>query len=64
VLAYHDLETPAHIIAERYKARWGIERSSMAKQNLKIRKSFRRSENAVNGADIFTGFDHLICCCK
>lgn len=54
VLATNDLETPAHIIAERYKARWGIELFfKWLKQNLKIRKFLGRSENAVK-IQIFT----------
>ena len=54
VLATNDLETPAHIIAERYKARWGIELFfKWLKQNLKIRKFLGRSENAVK-VQIFT----------
>jgi len=54
VLATNDQETPAHIIAERYKARWGIELFfKWLKQNLKIRKFLDRSENAVK-VQIFT----------
>lgn len=54
VLATNDLETPARIIAERYKARWGIELFfKWLKQNLKIRKFLGRSENAVK-VQIFT----------
>ena len=54
VLATNDQETPAHIIAERYKARWGIELFfKWLKQNLKIRKFLGRSENAVK-IQIFT----------
>lgn len=54
VLATNDLETPAHIIAEHYKARWGIELFfKWLKQNLKIRKFLGRSENAVK-VQIFT----------
>ena len=48
VLATNDLETPVCIIADRYKARWGIELFfKWLKQNLKIRKFLGRSENAV-----------------
>lgn len=54
VLATNDLESPAHVIAERYKARWGIELFfKWLKQNLKIRKFLGRSENAVKD-QIFT----------
>jgi IS4 transposase len=54
VLATNDLESPGHVIAERYKARWGIELFfKWLKQNLKIRKFLGRSENAVK-IQIFT----------
>jgi putative transposase len=48
VLATNDLNSPARIIAERYKARWGIELFfKWVKQHLKIKQFFGRSENAV-----------------
>src|SRR5690554_1157672 len=56
VLATNDQETPAHIIAERYKARWGIELFfKWLKQNLKIPWSQRKCRQ---GADI-CGTYHL-----
>lgn len=48
ILATNDLTSPAKVIAERYKARWGIELFfKWIKQNLKIKQFLGRSENAV-----------------
>jgi IS4 transposase len=48
VLATNDLTSPALVIAQRYKARWGIELFfKWIKQHLKIKSFLGRSENAV-----------------
>jgi IS4 transposase len=48
VLATNDLDSPALVIAQRYKDRWGIELFfKWVKQHLKIKKFLGRSENAV-----------------
>ena len=48
VLATNDLESPALVIAQRYKERWGIELFfKWIKQHLKIKTFLGRSENAV-----------------
>jgi IS4 transposase len=48
VLATNDLDSPALLIAQRYKERWGIELFfKWVKQHLKIKKFLGRSENAV-----------------
>lgn len=48
VLATNDLTSPALMIAQRYKDRWGIELFfKWIKQHLKIKKFLGRSENAV-----------------
>jgi IS4 transposase len=48
VLATNDRESPALEIAQRYKARWGIELFfKWIKQHLKIKTFLGRSENAV-----------------
>lgn len=48
ILATNDLDSPAEVIADRYKSRWGIEIFfKCIKQNLKIKKFMGRSENAV-----------------
>ena len=48
VLATNDLISPALVIAQRYKDRWGIELFfKWIKQHLKIKKFLGRSENAV-----------------
>jgi IS4 transposase len=48
VLATNDLTSPALVIAQRYKDRWGIELFfKWIKQHLKIKKFLGRSENAV-----------------
>lgn len=48
VLATNDLDTPARVIAEHYKARWGIELFfKWIKQHLKLKRFLGRSENAV-----------------
>jgi len=54
VLATNDMESPALVIAERYRQRWGIELFfKWLKQNLRIRAFLGRSENAVK-TQIFT----------
>lgn len=54
VLATNDLESPADLIAERYRQRWGIELFfKWIKQNLRIRTFLGRSKNAVK-TQIFT----------
>ena len=48
VLVTNDLESPASVIARRYKDRWAIELFfKWIKQHLRIKKFFGRSENAV-----------------
>jgi len=48
MLATNDLESPASIIAQRYKDRWGIELFfKWIKQHLKIKSFLGRNENAV-----------------
>lgn len=48
VLATNDLVSPATMIAERYKNRWGIELFfKWIKQHLRIKKFLGRTENAV-----------------
>lgn len=48
VLATNDMESPARVIAERYKARWGIELFfKWIKQHLRLRRFLGRSQNAV-----------------
>ncbi|MEH6567426.1 MAG: transposase, partial [Halopseudomonas sp.] len=48
ILATNDLESPAVLIAQRYKERWAIELYfKWIKQHLKIKTFFGRSENAV-----------------
>lgn len=48
VLATNDLQAPATVIAERYKARWQIELFfKWIKQHLRIKQWLGRSENAV-----------------
>lgn len=48
VLATNDLESPAALIAQRYKDRWGIELFfKWIKQHLKIKSFLGRNENAV-----------------
>ena len=48
VLATNDLVSPASVIAQRYKDRWAIELFfKWIKQNLRIKKFFGRTENAV-----------------
>jgi putative transposase len=48
VLATNDLESPASVIARRYKDRWAIELFfKWIKQHLRIKKFLGRSENAV-----------------
>ena len=48
VLATNDLDSPAAVIAQRYKARWGIELFfKWIKQPLRIRSFLGRSEQAV-----------------
>ena len=48
ILATNDLTSSAQQVAERYKARWGIELFfKWLKQNLKIKRFLGRSENAV-----------------
>ena len=48
ILATNDLESPAELIARRYKERWAIELYfKWIKQHLKIKTFFGRSENAV-----------------
>lgn len=48
ILATNDMDSPATVIAQRYKERWAIELFfKWVKQHLKIKKFFGRSENAV-----------------
>lgn len=48
VLATNDMTSPALVIAQCYKARWGIELLfKWIKQHLKIKTFLGRSENAV-----------------
>lgn len=48
VLATNDLKSPAQVVAQLYKARWGIELYfKWLKQHLKIKRFLGRSENAV-----------------
>jgi IS4 transposase len=48
VLATNDLDSPAQVIAERYKDRWQIELFfKWIKQHLNIKRFLGRSENAV-----------------
>lgn len=48
LLATNDLSSPAGIVAQRYKERWGIELFfKWIKQHLKIKTFLGRSENAV-----------------
>jgi len=48
VLATNDLDSPAQLIAQRYKERWGIELFfKWIKQHLRIKRFFGRSEAAV-----------------
>lgn len=48
VLATNDLDSPARLIAERYKQRWAIELFfKWIKQHLRIKRFLGRSENAV-----------------
>ena len=48
LLATNDLVSPASVIAQRYKDRWGIELFfKWIKQHLKIKAFLGRSENAV-----------------
>ena len=48
VLATNDLSSPAAVVAQRYKERWGIELFfKWIKQHLKIKTFLGRSENAV-----------------
>jgi IS4 transposase len=48
VLATNDLDSPARVIAERYKARWQIELFfKWIKQHLNIQRFLGRSQNAV-----------------
>lgn len=48
IFATNDLDSPASVIAQRYKERWGIELFfKWIKQHLRIRGFFGRSERAV-----------------
>lgn len=48
VLATNDLDSPAEVIAERYRQRWQIELFfKWIKQNLKVKQFLGRSRNAV-----------------
>ena len=48
VISTNDLTSPASVIAQRYKDRWGVELFfKWIKQHLKVKSFFGRSENAV-----------------
>lgn len=48
VLATNDLDSPAHVIGERYKDRWQVELFfKWVKQHLNIKRFLGRNENAV-----------------
>lgn len=61
VLATNDLTSPARLIAEHYKARWGIELFfKWIKQHLNLRRFLGRSENAVRIQILTALITHLL----
>lgn len=61
VLATNDLTSPARVIAQHYKARWGVELFfKWIKQHLNIRRFLGRSENAVRIQILTALITHLL----